>query len=136
MSSHLLRFGSAQDSRDVPPLMSLVEVADVCRDQMLRAHEAYGVDRPGRAQGWSTFGGPRARRGRVRCRAVSSDACWAKPDLDAAADAMRQLDDHPDVTRELGRRTRASVTVTHDATTAAASFGEPFGDLTGAGVDR
>jgi len=64
------------------------------------------------------------------------DACWAKPDLDAAADAMRQLYDHPDVATELGRRARASVPATHDATTAAASFGEPFGALTGAGADR
>lgn len=64
------------------------------------------------------------------------DVCWAKPDLDAAADAMRQLYDHPDVATELGRRARASVPATHDATTAAASFGERFGALTGAGADR
>lgn len=30
------------------------------------------------------------------------DGCWAKPDLDAAADAMRHLCGHPDVARELG----------------------------------
>jgi len=64
------------------------------------------------------------------------DACWAKPDLDAAADAMRQLYDHLDVATELGRRARASVPATHDAATAAASFGEPFGALTGARADR
>jgi hypothetical protein len=110
MSSHLLRFGSAQDSRDVPPLVGLVEVADVCGDQMLRAIEAYGV---------TGLGGLRDGRlsvdlelGEVGSGAepYPRDACWAKPDLDAAADAMLQLYDHPDVTRELGRRTRASAT--------------------------
>jgi len=25
------------------------------------------------------------------------DACWARPDLDAVADAMRQLYDHPEM---------------------------------------
>ena len=30
------------------------------------------------------------------------DGCWVKPDLDAAADAMRHLYGHPDVARELG----------------------------------
>ena len=32
------------------------------------------------------------------------DGCWVKPDLDAAADAMRHLYGHPDVARELGVR--------------------------------
>jgi hypothetical protein len=37
------------------------------------------------------------------------DRCWAKPDLDAAADAMRHLYGHPEVARELGvGRERAS----------------------------
>jgi pimeloyl-ACP methyl ester carboxylesterase len=65
-----------------------------------------------------------------------SDACWAKPDLDAAADAMRHLYDHPDVARELGRRARASVTATHDARAPAASYCERFAALTGAGAVR
>lgn len=30
------------------------------------------------------------------------DGCWAKPDLDAAVDAMRHLYGHPDVARALG----------------------------------
>ena len=34
------------------------------------------------------------------------DAGWAKPDLDAGADAMRHLYDHPDVARKLGRGAR------------------------------
>ncbi len=32
----------------------------------------------------------------------SPEGYWAKPDLDAAADAMRHLYGHPDVARELG----------------------------------
>lgn len=36
------------------------------------------------------------------------DGCWVKPDLDAAADAVRHLYGHPDVARELSvRRERA-----------------------------
>ncbi|MGH9024829.1 MAG: hypothetical protein ACRDWD_01730 [Acidimicrobiia bacterium] len=62
------------------------------------------------------------------------DGCWATPDLDAGAGAMRPLYDHPDVAGELGRRARASVTAIHDATVA--WFGERFAAVTGAGADR
>ena len=50
--------------------------------------------------------------------------------------AMRHLSGHPDVPGKLGRRARASVTAAHDAAAAAASFGERFGALTGAGAVR
>jgi hypothetical protein len=49
---------------------------------------------------------------------------------------MRHLDDHADVVRELGPRARASLPGTHDATAAAASFGERGAASTGAGADR
>jgi hypothetical protein len=64
------------------------------------------------------------------------DACWAKPDLGPGADAMRHLYDRADIVRELGPRARASVPGTHDATAAAASFGERGAASTGAGADR
>jgi len=43
------------------------------------------------------------------------DACWAKPDVDAAADAMQHVYDHPDVARACGCWARTSATATHDA---------------------
>ena len=63
------------------------------------------------------------------------DACWAKPDLDAGADAMRHLYDYPDVAMGLGRRARASGTA-HTRRAAAAAFGERVAASTGAGADR
>jgi ArsR family transcriptional regulator len=64
------------------------------------------------------------------------DASWAEPDLDAGADAMRYLYDHPDVAGEPGRKACASVTAIHNATASAASFRERFAASTGAGADR
>ena len=51
------------------------------------------------------------------------DGCWAKPDLDAAADAMRHLYGHPDVAREIGVG-RERALQAHDAAAAAASLAD------------
>jgi glycosyltransferase involved in cell wall biosynthesis len=43
----------------------------------------------------------------------AADARWAEPDLDAAADHLRWIVDHPGEARLLGNRARASVARTH-----------------------
>ena len=78
----------------------------------------------------------RVRRGRARCRPVSTGRMPGQPGLNAGADTMRRLDDHPDSAGEPGGWARASVTATHDATAAVAWFGDRFGALTDAGAER
>jgi glycosyltransferase involved in cell wall biosynthesis len=58
------------------------------------------------------------------------DACWADPDLDAAADAMRRLFDDTKHARELGARGRARVAEVGDASSAARWFTSRFATLT------
>jgi glycosyltransferase involved in cell wall biosynthesis len=60
------------------------------------------------------------------------DACWAEPDLDAAADAMRSLFDDPSRAAALGRRGRAHVRDRHRADLAGAWFLERYDHLAGA----
>ncbi|HEV2309396.1 MAG TPA: glycosyltransferase family 4 protein [Acidimicrobiia bacterium] len=61
------------------------------------------------------------------------EAVWAEPDLDAAANAMRSLYDHPDTAVQLGQRGAASVTTRHAIEPAARWFDEAFTTLVGAG---
>jgi hypothetical protein len=60
-----------------------------------------------------------------------SDACWAEPDLDVAASAMRELYDQPEMAKALGERGAASVTAAHDVSSAAGWFEKEFALLAG-----
>jgi glycosyltransferase involved in cell wall biosynthesis len=59
------------------------------------------------------------------------DACWAEPDLDAAAGAMRKLFESPDHAAELGRCGRSTIAARGNVSNAALWFAERFGVLTG-----
>ena len=63
------------------------------------------------------------------------DACWAEPDLDAAAHAMRELYDHPATAHELGRRGASTVTANHSVVAAADWFDKQFARLSRLGAD-
>jgi hypothetical protein len=67
---------------------------------------------------------------------IRPEGYWAEPDVGSAPAAMRHFYDYPDVVREPGRGTQASVIGPHDATVAAASFGEGRAGSRGAGGDR
>jgi glycosyltransferase involved in cell wall biosynthesis len=63
------------------------------------------------------------------------DACWAEPDLDAAAHAMRELYDHPAMAPELGRRGASIITAKHSIVAAADWFDKQFATLSQCGAD-
>jgi glycosyltransferase involved in cell wall biosynthesis len=63
------------------------------------------------------------------------DACWAEPDLDAAAHAMREFYDHPAMAPELGRRGASTVTANHGVRAAADWFDEQFATLSQRGAE-
>jgi hypothetical protein len=62
------------------------------------------------------------------------DACWAEPDLDAAAHAMRELFDKPAKALDLGRRA-STVTENHSVVAAADWFDRQFARLSQHGAD-
>jgi len=58
------------------------------------------------------------------------DACWAEPDVDAAAQMMRGLHDDPATAAELGDRAAANIAAMHEVRTATAWFEQQFATLT------